>query len=76
MVEIKTCPLSYVWMIGAENAKINGAGKSAETDGNPINQTTLLTSLLLFFETLSLLVFASVGIMTVSGVTVIKKKVK
>ena len=75
MIEVKTCPLSYMWMIGAENAKIKSAGKSAETDGNPINQTTL-TSLLLFFKTLSLLVFASVGIMTVSGVTVIKKKVK
>jgi hypothetical protein len=57
-------------MIGAENAQIKSAGKSAETDGNPINQTTL-TSLLLFFKTLSLLVFASVGIMTASGVDVI-----
>jgi hypothetical protein len=47
--------------------------ESAETDGNPINQTTL-TSLLLFFKTLSLLVFASVSIMTASGVDVIKKK--
>jgi hypothetical protein len=57
-------------MIGAENAQIKSAGKSAETDGNPINQTTL-TSLLLFLKTLSLLVFASVGIMTASGVDVI-----
>ena len=75
MVEVKTCPLSYMWMIGAENAKIKSAGKSAETDGNPINQTTL-TSLLLFLKTLSLLIFALVGIMTASGVNVIFKKVK
>ena len=64
-----------MWMIGAENAKIKSAGKSAETDGNPINQTTL-TSLFLFFKTLSLLIFALVGIMTASGVNVIFKKVK
>ena len=57
-------------MIGAENAKIKSAGKSAETDGNPINQTTL-TSLFLFFKTLSLLIFALVGIMTASGATAI-----
>jgi hypothetical protein len=57
-------------MIGAENAKIKSAGKRAETHASPINQTTL-TSLLLFFKTLSLLVFASVGIMTASGVDVI-----
>jgi hypothetical protein len=62
-------------MIGAENAKIKSAGKRAETHASPINQTTL-TSLLLFFKTLSLLVFASVGIMTASGVNVILKKVK